>query len=232
MVKLIVAGAAGRMGTRIIALAQEDPEFQVLYGLDVESKVLPGNVPSGPDLSQVQKADVLIDFSVPEATLKLAETAAKQKKPMVIGTTGFSPEQDKVLAGLAKTIALVKAPNMSLGVNVFFRLAQDTARSLKGYAVEIIEAHHVHKKDAPSGTALYAGGLIEKVTGKAVKYQSVREGEIIGDHRVIFTGPTDRLELFHHAASRDMFATGALQAAKWVVEQTPGLYSMQDVLGL
>jgi len=117
-------------------------------------------------------------------------------------------------------------------VNVFFKLAQEMAKALPSYLIHIEETHHIHKKDAPSGTALQAGGLMEKAGGKKVTYESFRKGEVVGDHRIVMTGPADRLELFHHAESRDIFAAGALEAAKWVAKQKPGLYTMFDVLGL
>jgi 4-hydroxy-tetrahydrodipicolinate reductase len=233
MIKLVICGVGGRMGQRILALARQDAEFKVLYGLESPNyKENPGGLRTGSDPGEIKNADVVIDFTVADATAQLAPEVAKYKKAYVIGTTGFNEDQLNNLAKLAKKIPVVRAPNMSLGVNVFFKIAQETARALPDYNVEIVEAHHVHKKDAPSGTALYAGGLIEKVTGKKVKYQSIREGEIVGDHRVIFNGPAERLELFHHAGSRDSFAAGALAAAKWLVKQKPGLYTMRDVLGL
>ncbi len=230
MIKLAIAGIGGRMGQRILALAIRDADFSVVYGLD--RQYIPGiSVPTGSDVTALYKTDVVIDFSAPEVSLVLAEQAAEKKFKLVIGTTGFGEAEEKMLSEAARKTAIVKAPNMSLGVNVFFKLAQEAARAL-GYDAEIIETHHVHKKDKPSGTALFAGGLIEKATGKNVKYQSLREGEVVGDHKVIFTGPSERIELFHHAGSRDTFAAGALQAAKWVVKQKPGLYGMKDVLGL
>jgi len=233
MINLLICGVAGRMGARILALAKKDGAFDVVYGL--ESPGFKGSIEgvrAGDDLREVKNADVVIDFTVAEASVKLALEVAKYKKAYVLGTTGFSDDKKKVLAEVSKEIPVVQSPNMSLGVNVFFKVVQETARALPQYDVEIIEAHHIHKKDAPSGTALYAGGLIEKVTGKSVKYQSIREGEIVGDHRVIFNGPAERLELFHHADSRDSFAAGSLAAAKWVVKQKPGLYTMADILGL
>jgi 4-hydroxy-tetrahydrodipicolinate reductase len=233
MIKLIICGVGGRMGSRILALARQDSAFNVVYGL--ESPSFTGSVESlraGVDVSEIKNADVVIDFTQAEATAQLVREVAKYKKAYVIGTTGFSEAQKAVIAEAARDIPIVQSPNMSLGVNVFFKLAQETARALPQYEVEIIETHHVHKKDAPSGTALHAGGLIEKITGKAVKYQSLREGEVVGDHQIIFKGPSERLELFHHAESRDSFAAGSLTAAKWIVKQKPGLYAMKDVLGI
>jgi 4-hydroxy-tetrahydrodipicolinate reductase len=233
MIKLAICGVAGRMGQRILALAREGSVFEVVYGL--ESAGYKGSAEgarTGTDVSEIKNADVVIDFTAADASAQLLPTVIKYKKAYVIGTTGFDENQLHDIAEAAREIPIVRSPNMSLGVNVFFKIAQETARALPQYNVEIVETHHVHKKDAPSGTALHAGGLIEKVTGKAVKYQSIREGEVVGDHKVVFNGPSERLELFHHAGSRDSFAAGALTAAQWLVKQKPGLYAMKDVLGL
>jgi 4-hydroxy-tetrahydrodipicolinate reductase len=222
------------MGQRILALARQDFDFKVVYGL--ESPGYKGGtvdgVQVGNDKSQIKNSDVVIDFTGAEATAQLAPEIAKYKKAYVIGTTGLTEDQLNDITQIAQSIPIVRSPNMSMGVNVFFKIAQETARALPSYDVEIVETHHVHKKDAPSGTALHAGGLIEKVTGRKVKYESIREGDVVGDHRVILKGPAERLELFHHAGSRDSFAAGALTAAKWLVKQKPGLYSMRDVLGI
>jgi len=218
---LVIVGAEGRMGQRVIAMASQDAALQVVERLDM------GSAPAN-----VQKGDVVIDFSQPEGSLAYLAEAARQHKAYVLGTTGFSKEQEGQIEKWARSIAIVKSSNMSLGVNVFFSVAAKIAKALPHYAVHIQETHHVHKKDAPSGTALQAGGLIEKATGQKVTYESFREGEVIGDHRIIFKGTTDRLELLHHAESRDIFGAGALQAAKWVSGKKPGLYTMQDVLGL
>jgi len=204
-----------------MALNDEKRRFGSILGFD-----------KGDDSSIIKQGDVFIDFTIPEASLAHLRQTMQWGKACVLGTTGFTKEQERIIQEAARKIAIVKSSNMSLGVNVFFDAAQKIARSLPDYAVHIQETHHVHKKDAPSGTALQAGQLIEKATGKKVTYESFRQGEIVGDHRVIFTGPADRLELFHHADSRDIFAAGALQAAKWVVKKKPGLYAMSDVLGL
>jgi len=163
---------------------------------------------------------------------QLLPEVVNDRKAMVIGTTGFSPEQETLITHAAEEIPIVFSSNMSLGVNVFFKVAQEVAKALPGYSVHIQETHHTKKKDAPSGTALHAGRLIEKVSRQKVTYESFREGDVVGDHRIIFKGSSDRLELLHHAESRDILATGALQAARWVAGKEPGLYSMQDVLGL
>jgi len=233
MLQLIVAGIAGRMGQRIQALSMDDPTLKVVYGLEspTHKMTVPG-VPVGADTTQIQKADVVIDFSLAEATIALLPEVVKYRKAIVIGTTGFSPEQEAHIAQAAKDIPIVVSFNMSLGVNVFFKVAQSVAKALPTYAVHIQETHHTQKKDAPSGTALQVGRLIEKVSKQKVTYESFRKGEVVGDHRIIFKGPSDQFELFHHAESRDIFASGALQAAIWVADKKPGLYSMQDVLGL
>jgi 4-hydroxy-tetrahydrodipicolinate reductase len=230
--RLIIAGAAGRMGQRIAALASEDKALQLVYGLETGGKSVPAPMPIGSDVSKIASADVVIDFTLPEGTMSLLQEMVEQKKAYVIGTTGFSAAQDQAITEAAKLIPIVKSSNMSPGVNVFFKVAEQIAKSLPQYEVHIQETHHVHKKDAPSGTALQAGGLIEKATGNKVIYESFREGEVVGDHRIVFKGPSDHLELFHHAESRDIFAAGALQAARWVVKQQPGLYTTLNVLGL
>lgn len=219
--KLIIIGAQGRMGTRIGELASQDVSLEVAARLDI-----------GSDIAEMKKGGVAIDFSQPEASLAYLAQAVKLRKPYVIGTTGFSKEQERVIQKAAKSIPIVRSSNMSTGVNVFFSVAQRIAKTLPGYSVHIRETHHIHKKDAPSGTALQAGGLIEKVSKQKVTYESLREGEVVGDHRIFFKGPMDTIELFHHADSRDIFAAGAIQAAKWVAKRKPGLYTMQDVLAL
>jgi len=233
MIKLLIAGVAGRMGQRINALASQDPTFKVVYGLETPANIatLPG-LPVGSDKSYIAKADVVIDFTIAEATVVLLPEVVNYHKAIVIGTTGFSAEQEAMIAHAAKEIPIVISFNMSLGVNVFFKIAQEVAKVLPGYAVHIQETHHTQKKDAPSGTALQAGRLIEKVSKQKATYESFRKGDVVGDHRIIFKGPFDTLELMHHAESRDIFVTGALQAARWVAGKEPGLYSMWDVLGL
>jgi 4-hydroxy-tetrahydrodipicolinate reductase len=232
-IKLVIAGVAGRMGQRIHALATQDPAFQVIYGLEAPSNMatLPG-LPVGSDKSHIAKSDVVVDFTIAEATTALLPDVVKYRKAMVIGTTGFSAEQEAKIAHAAKDIPIVISFNMSLGVNVFFKIAQEVAKVLPGYSVHIQETHHTQKKDAPSGTALQAGRLIEKVSRQKATYESFRKGDVVGDHRIIFKGPSDSLELLHHAESRDIFVTGALRAARWVAGKEPGLYSMWDVLGL
>lgn len=235
VLKLVIVGALGRMGRRLTELAREDRAVEVVLGVERALADASGGkalCPITANFDEVKSGDVLIDFSAPEATMDVLDRVVRHKKPLVIGTTGFSAEQEGKIAHAAKEIPVVVSFNMSLGVNVFFKVAQQIAKALPGYSVHIQETHHSKKKDAPSGTALQAGRLIEKVAKQKVTYESFREGDVVGDHRIIFKGPADRLELFHHAESRDIFAVGALQAAKWVAGKKPGLYSMQDVLGL
>jgi 4-hydroxy-tetrahydrodipicolinate reductase len=234
VVKLVVTGAAGRMGTAIVNLAQQDKDFQITARLEAIAKQ---NLSVGltGDISPIQMADVVINFATPEGTVAgYFPSMEKYKTPWVIGTTGFNEHQEASIEKFSKRIPIVKSSNMSLGVNVFFKVAQQAAKALPDYEVHIQEAHHVHKKDSPSGTAKQVGALIREITGRSPIYdEPIREGEIVGDHRVIFKGAMDQIELFHHAESRDIFAAGALLAAKWIVKQKPGrLYTMQDVLGL
>jgi len=197
--------------------------------------------------------DVLVDFTRPEATLKHIEICRSRGIRMVIGTTGFTPEQKKLISAASRDIAMVMAPNMSVGVNLTFRLIELAAKILnEGYDVEIIEAHHRHKVDAPSGTALRMGEVIaqalgrdlaecavygrEGVTGErkpaTIGFATVRGGDIVGDHTALFAGTGERVEITHRAASRATFALGALRAARFLVGKKTGLFDMQDVLGL
>jgi len=197
--------------------------------------------------------DVLVDFTRPEATLKHLEICASRGIRMVIGTTGFTPEQKKLVSAASRDIAIVMAANMSVGVNLTFRLLELAAKVLdEGYDVEIIEAHHRHKVDAPSGTALRMGEIIaqalgrdlaecavygrEGVTGErkpsTIGFATVRGGDIVGDHTALFAGTGERVEITHRAASRATFALGALRAARFLADKKTGLFDMQDVLGL
>ncbi len=206
------------------------------------------------DLNQVVKGcDVLIDFSVPRVSLKNLEVCGLNGKAMVIGSTGFSAEEKALALELARDVPVVLAPNMSVGVNVVFKALADVAKILgDGFDVEIVEAHHKMKKDSPSGTAVRMGEVVaaalgrdyakvanfhrEGICGERTKdeigMQTIRGGDIVGDHTVYFIGMGERIEITHRAHTRDMFSHGAVRAAKWVVKQQPGVYDMQDVLGL
>ncbi|MFQ5681327.1 MAG: 4-hydroxy-tetrahydrodipicolinate reductase [Candidatus Omnitrophota bacterium] len=240
MTKLAISGALGRMGQRVIALAKEDREVEVVCALERNGH--PGlglDIGAGVrvrcDLEGIAVADVLIEFSSPQASMQHLLRIAPLGKKMVIGTTGFSPQQASEIKQAAENIAVVFAPNMSVGVNILFSLVSQAAQRLKaaGYSVEISEAHHIHKKDAPSGTAKRLAAIVNEqgFSLDADKIEAVREGEIIGDHKVVFQSEWDRLELSHSAKTRGIFVRGALQAAKWLADKPAGLYGMGDVIG-
>ena len=266
MTKIIVAGATGRMGSRIVSLSTEYPGLTLAGAFERTGHAAAGrdigllagsgacNVLLADDIKAViDKGDIIIDFTVPASTLKNISTAASRKKAMVIGTTGLSPDEIETVKRYAEEIPVVLAPNMSVGVNVLLKVLKDVARALgDDYDIEIVEAHHRMKKDAPSGTALkmaqviaaavnrdlndvavYARkGIIGERTRKEIGIQTVRAGDIVGEHTVLFGGLGERIEITHKASSRDTFARGALRAALWLSGKRPGLYDMQDVLGL
>lgn len=237
MIKVAVCGCAGKMGTRILNLAAEDSGIQVILGLEVKghpsvgSKAADGKVSD--DLGDIKAADVLIDFTTPDATMEHLDAAVKYKKAMVIGTTGFSEGQISKIKEAAKKIPIVLSPNMSIGVNLLFRLVKEAAGKLsKDYGVTMVEAHHIHKKDAPSGTAKKLAQIVKEASRREVEdIKSIREGEIVGDHKVTFKSPYDIIEISHSAKTRDIFAKGALVAAKFIAGKKAKLYDMQDVLG-
>jgi 4-hydroxy-tetrahydrodipicolinate reductase len=181
------------------------------------------------------KSDVTIDFSHADAIDEICRAAREHRQRLVIGTTGHSPVQRQKIESTSKEIPIVFAANFSVGVNALFWLTRKAAELLGGdFHPEIIETHHKMKKDAPSGTAKMLAEILGKTraTAAQIPIQSVREGEVVGEHTIIFATPGERLELTHRAASREIFARGALRAAQWVVGHPPGLYTMQDVLGL
>lgn len=236
LIKIGVSGALGRMGIRILALASEDKVLRPVLALERSDHPQLGADSSGlrvvSDAARIKDADVLIEFSSPEATLEHLRSTVKFKTAMVVGTTGFADSQKKEIRRAAGKIAIVFSPNMSLGVNCLFHLVREAASRLPAdYAARITEAHHVHKKDAPSGTAKFLGEIIagERKT-PPVDIKSIREGEIIGDHDVIFESPWDTITLTHHAKTRDIFALGALEAAKFVAGKKKGIFGMEDVL--
>jgi 4-hydroxy-tetrahydrodipicolinate reductase len=224
-VSALLIGAAGRMGKTISDLASGDTEIEIIASCDLGDPIEP----------PMKNCDVAIDFSHADATTEICRAALKHGKPLVIGTTGHSDEHLGMIKETAHSLPIVFASNFSIGVNVLFWLTRKTAEQLGSeFEPEIIEAHHKMKKDAPSGTAKTLAEILEasQKTQSKIPIQSIREGDIVGEHTVIFSGPGERLELTHRAASREIFARGALRAAKWVITQPPGLYSMQNVLGL
>ena len=236
MIKLGIAGVCGKMGRRIFELAQQDRStFEV--SLALERKGIPE---IGRDLGKIKVSsspdgmfliDVFVDFTLPEATDEHLDYAARYKKALVLGTTGLSEAQVKKVEEVSKVIPVVYSPNMSVGVNTLFQVLPELARRLgPDYSVEIVEAHHKFKKDAPSGTAKKMAEVITKVTGKEIPTHAIRLGDIFGDHTVVFCGNSERIEIKHQAHSRDLFVVGALKAAKWIAGKPAGLYTMQDVL--
>jgi 4-hydroxy-tetrahydrodipicolinate reductase len=263
--QIAIAGSSGRMGRALIEAIAQSGDFRLKAALEVpgspalgkdagEQVGSPCGVLISADLERALKGcDVLVDFTRPEGTLAHLELCRKHGIRMVIGTTGFSAEQKQGVADAAKAIAIVMAPNMSVGVNLTFKLAELAAKVLnEGYDIEIIEAHHRHKVDAPSGTALRMGEVIaaalgrdlakdavygrEGVTGErkasTIGFATVRGGDIVGDHTALFAGTGERVEITHKAASRATFALGALRAARFLAGRKSGLFDMQDVLGL
>ncbi len=237
-IKLGVSGALGKMGQRILALAAQDKDFVLALALERPEHPQIGSTTQGVCVSADTKAiagvDGLIDFSSPAATLEHVGLSVQAGRPLVIGTTGLTAEDQKVVRDAARKVPIVFSPNMSVGVNVLFGLVAQAAGQLpEGYAVRLREIHHVHKKDAPSGTAKRLAQIVkDRRPSGEVPIESVREGEVIGDHAVVFESPWDTVTLTHSAKTRDIFALGALEAMKFAVAQRPGLYDMADVLGI
>jgi 4-hydroxy-tetrahydrodipicolinate reductase len=177
---------------------------------------------------------VAIDFSHAGAITEICAAALQHRKPLVIGTTGHSTEQRGMIEETAQSLPIVFASNFSIGVNVLFWLTRKAAEQLGSFDVAIVETHHKMKKDAPSGTAKTLAEVLKttKKTKREIPIQSIRDGDVVGEHTINFSGPAERLELTHRASSREIFARGALRAAEWIISQPPGLYSMQDLLGL
>jgi 4-hydroxy-tetrahydrodipicolinate reductase len=243
MTKIIITGSKGRMGQALIACAANHSELQIV-----------GQIDQGDDLrSVIGQGDVVIDFSSHSATPAIAVLCAAHKKAMVVGTTGHSDEGKAQIANCQSQIPIVLSSNFSTGVNTLFWLTRKAAEILgPGFDVEIVEMHHRLKRDAPSGTAKTLAeilaavrhqqfdkvarhgraGIVGERTTEEIGMHSMRGGDVVGDHTVIFAGIGERVELTHKASSRETFANGALRAAQWVVKQKPGLYDMQDVLGL
>ena len=235
MIKLGIAGVCGKMGRRIFELACKDKDFEVTLALEKKGTPQIGKelgklkISSGPD--GLFLVDVFVDFTLPEATETNLDYVARYKKAAVIGTTGLNDAQFKKVEEISKIVPIVFSPNMSVGVNVLFSILPEVAKRLgPDYSIEIVEAHHKAKKDAPSGTAKKFGQILADTTNREIPIHAIRLGDIVGDHTIIFCGNSERIEIKHQAHSRDLFALGALKAAKWVMGKTAGLYSMQEVL--
>jgi 4-hydroxy-tetrahydrodipicolinate reductase len=222
-VRILLIGAAGRMGKTVRELAQNDPEIQIVALCDLGDSLEPA----------MKNSDVAIDFSQADSIDEICRTASQHGKSLVIGTTGHSQQQRETIEETAHSVPIVLASNFSVGVNVLFWLTQQGAELLgSDFNPEIVETHHKMKKDAPSGTAKTLAEILKTMRNSEIRTQSIREGDVVGEHTVIFKGLGEQLELTHRAANRGIFALGALRAAKWIAHKPPGLYSMQDVLGL
>jgi 4-hydroxy-tetrahydrodipicolinate reductase len=264
-IRIAVVGAHGRMGRMLIEATLKDESTTLVAAFDRpgspavgktagELVGMPCDVVVSDDFAgEISKADCLIDFTRPEGTLEHLGLCRKHGVAMVIGTTGFEAEAKAAIADAARDIPVVFAPNMAVGVNVVFKLLDMAARVLnEGYDIEIVEAHHKHKIDAPSGTALRMGEVVAAALGRDLKqcaiygregvtgerdpstigFATVRGGDIVGDHNVMFCGTGERVEIAHRAGSRMPYALGSLRAARFLAGRKSGLYDMQDVLGL
>jgi 4-hydroxy-tetrahydrodipicolinate reductase len=224
-VRVLLIGAAGRMGKTVLDLAQSDREIEIVARCDLGDSIEPA----------MKDCDVAIDFSHADTIDEICHAALQHGRPVVIGTTGHSQQQRETINETAHSVPIVLASNFSVGVNVLFLLTQRAAELLgSDFSPEIVETHHTMKKDAPSGTAKTLAEILKtarKIQAE-IPIQSIREGEVVGEHTVIFGGPGERIELTHRAASREIFARGTLRAAKWIIDKPAALYSMQDVLGL
>jgi 4-hydroxy-tetrahydrodipicolinate reductase len=265
MMKIAIAGATGRMGKMLIEAVLNSSDAQLVGALEHDSCPLIGEdagaflgkktgVVITADITKaLSDAEFLIDFTRPEGTMAHLAVAQKTGSKMIIGTTGLSYEQIDALKKASANLAIVFAPNMSVGVNATFKLLEIAAKMLnEGYDIEIIEAHHRHKVDAPSGTALRMGEVIADALGEklddvavyareghtgerkagSIGFATIRGGDIVGDHTVLFAGEGERIEISHKSSSRQSYAQGSLRAARFLQNQNSGLYDMQDVLGL
>ncbi|MBA3830994.1 MAG: 4-hydroxy-tetrahydrodipicolinate reductase [Chthoniobacterales bacterium] len=222
--RVLLVGAGGRMGHAIAVAAAKDPSLTIAARAERGDALEP----------LLRGCDVVIDFSLPEGTEAVCRACAEDQRPLILGTTGQTAAQKEAVRTAAGRTAIVFASNFSLGVNALFALARQAAALLGAeFDLEIVEAHHRAKEDAPSGTAKRLAEILEETRGSksSVPIHSVRAGDIVGDHQVIFAGSGERLELTHRASSRETFARGALHAARWVIGKPAGLYSMEDVLG-
>ena len=255
MIRTVITGVTGRMGTTLSRLVRDAKDLELVGATSRQGPPSMGEgVTVGNDLAQVldtSLAQVVIDFTSAEASVAHARLCAERGVAMVIGSTGFTPESRAEVAACTRSIPVVLAPNTSVGVNVVILMAAELARVLgDGYDVEVLEAHHRMKKDAPSGTALKLAEVLATALGrgqeeltferhgqigarpkKEIGVQTLRGGDVVGEHTVFFYGDGERIELTHRATSRDQFGLGALRAARWVTGRAPGLYDMADVLG-
>ena len=252
-INLAITGCMGRMGQQLIKSSKSNNNFRLVTLTEnrIINKKFNGIKPEPNNEIAFEKADIIIDFTIPKCTIEVLKIASKLKKRVVIGTTGFTQKEDKIIKKYSKKIPILKAGNMSLGVNLLMYLTEIASKSLgDNYLSKIFEIHHKHKKDYPSGTALMLGkgiadgknkdllNLIGKKFlnkknfpyGKKINFNSIRKGEIIGEHEVKFSSGKEIITLNHEAFDRTLYSDGALTAAKWLMKKKPGLYSMRDLL--
>jgi 4-hydroxy-tetrahydrodipicolinate reductase len=252
MIKVVVCGASGRMGQTIGRMVNDSSDLELVGGINLKPSSFFSidivDSHNAENLLRKTRPDVLIDFTIANAAVGNVKMAARNKVALVVGTTGFTPEQrtemEKAIQG---NVPAVISSNYSMGVNIFWQLLRDAAKLLKDYDIEVIEAHHRNKKDAPSGTAKTILQIIDEEVGARKKMYGregmmersdeigvhvIRGGDIVGDHKVMFSKNFETIELSHRAYDRSVFATGALHAARWVVGKKPGIYGMSDVLNL
>ena len=222
-VRVLLIGSKGRMGRTILELTKNDPKMDIVAQCDLGDAIEPA----------MKDCDVAIDFSHAGAIDEVCSAALQHRKALVIGTTGHSTEHRQLIEKTAGLSPIVFASNFSVGVNALFALTRHAAEILGSeFVPQIVETHHKMKKDKPSGTAKTLGEILKETLETDVPIESIREGDVVGEHTVTFVGPGERLELTHRAGSREIFARGALRAAEWVIGKQAGLYSMQNVLGL
>ena len=252
-INLAISGCMGRMGQQLIKSSKKNRNFKLVSLTEnrLINKKIAGLKPSKNSIEAFKKSNVIIDFTIPECTLEILEIASKLRKRVVIGTTGFTKKEENLIKKFSKKIPILKAGNMSLGINLLMYLTEITSASLGGnYLSKVFEVHHKHKKDHPSGTALMLGKGIAtgknkdfyKMIGKKylnkkkfpygdkINYNSIRKGEIIGEHEVKFSSGKEIITLNHEAFDRALYSDGALTASKWLMKKKPGLYSMRDLL--
>ena len=253
IINLTITGCLGRMGQQLIKSANKDNRFKIISLTEnkILKKKISGLLPNLNSEEAFKKTDVIIDFTIPKCTLEVLRFAVKQKKRLIIGTTGFSKKEENIIKNFSKKIPILKAGNMSLGINLLMYLTEITSKSLgNNFKSKIFEAHHKFKKDHPSGTAMMLGEGIAtgknknlyKIIGKKylnknsfpygqkINFNSVRKGKIIGEHEVLFSSGKEIIRLNHEAFDRTLYSEGALTAAKWLINKKPGLYSMRDLM--
>ena len=252
-INLTITGCLGRMGQQLIKSASKDKRFKIISLTEnkFQRKKIIGILPKLNSSEAFKKSDVIIDFTIPKCTLEVLNIAAKQKKRVIIGTTGFTLKEENIIKKISKKIPILKAGNMSLGINLLMYLTEIASKSLgNNFLSKVFEAHHKFKKDHPSGTALMLGqgiaigknknfyGFMGKKYlnkkkfpyGKKINFNSVRKGKIIGEHEVLFSSGKEIIRLNHEAFDRALYSEGALTAASWLIKKKPGLYSMRDLM--